>query len=223
MGSYDYNANSVVNFTMISCQMDNINDRSLWGVIGTNFCKNILLEDCILSRMDTHMGVSGSYTIRRCELGYMGLNAIGRGLLTVEDSTLHGRSLINLRSDYGSTWQGGLVIRNCRWKPNVGKVRGLYMLSASNDGMHNFGYACFMPEQITIDGLYLDDSGQGKDYQGMYFLANPDGKTNSKERPFPYMPCRKLTVKGFKSASGKPVHISTNAQMNESIEYIEEK
>jgi hypothetical protein len=44
-------------------------------------------------------------------LGYMGLNAIGRGLLTVEDSTLYGNTLVNFRSDYGSTWEGDLVIR----------------------------------------------------------------------------------------------------------------
>ncbi len=59
MGSYDYSVNSVVNFTMIGCRMEDINDRTRWGVIGTNFCKNIVLEDCTLSRMDTHMGVSG--------------------------------------------------------------------------------------------------------------------------------------------------------------------
>ena len=67
--------------------MNHICDRTRWGVIATNFCKNILLEDCTFSRMDTHMGVSGEYTIRRCTFGHMGLNAIGRGMLTVEDST----------------------------------------------------------------------------------------------------------------------------------------
>ena len=107
---------------MINCRMNHINDRTRWGVIGSNFCKNILLEDCTLSRMDTHMGVSGTYVIRRCTLGYMGLNAIGRGLLTVEDSTLYGNALINFRSDYGSTWEGDVVIRNCRWIPACGKT-----------------------------------------------------------------------------------------------------
>lgn len=69
MGSYDYTANNVVNFNMINCRMNHINDRTRWGVIATNFCKNILLEDCKLSRMDAHMGVSGTYVIRRCTLG----------------------------------------------------------------------------------------------------------------------------------------------------------
>ncbi|MCG8337919.1 MAG: hypothetical protein MJE63_25745, partial [Proteobacteria bacterium] len=228
MGSYDYIANDVVNFTMINCQMENINDRSLWGVIGTNFCKNILLEDCVLSRMDTHMGVSGTYTIRRCVLGYMGLNAVGRGLLTVEDSTLHGSSLINLRSDYGSTWQGDVVIRNCIWKPNAGQISRLYMLNARNDGMHDFGYDCFMPRAITIDGLYLDDSNHRHDYPGMYFFGNPDGRDPGKKdgesikQPFPYTLCKQLTIRGFKAVSGKRPHISTNVQINESVVFIEE-
>jgi len=60
MGTYDLSANEVVNFRLIGCRMDNICDGKLWGVIGTNFCKNILLEDCVLSRMDTHQGVSGT-------------------------------------------------------------------------------------------------------------------------------------------------------------------
>jgi len=92
---------------MVGCRMDNICDVTRWGVIATNFCKNILLENCTLSRMDTHQGVSGSYTICNCTLGHAGLNAIGRGTLTVENSTLKGRALISLRGDYGSTWGKG--------------------------------------------------------------------------------------------------------------------
>ena len=84
-GSYGYNAFLVVNFRMINFTMENIHDRSRWGVIATNFMKNILIEDCVLSRMDVHQGVSGDYIIRRTTLGYQGLIAIGRGRLIVED------------------------------------------------------------------------------------------------------------------------------------------
>ncbi|MBE0537235.1 MAG: hypothetical protein IH624_16350 [Phycisphaerae bacterium] len=225
MGSYDYSANSVVNFTMIGCRMENINDRTLWGVIGTNFCKNIVLEDCTLSRMDTHMGVSGKYVIRRCTLGYMGLNAIGRGVLTVEDSTLYGSSLINFRSDYGSTWEGDVVIRNCRWIPNAGHSSRPQMIHTSNDGMHDFGYPCFMPRDITIDGLFVDDSNHPKDYQGLYFFSDPDGGKEIKqaERPFPYQPCRTLRVGRLTTASGKPPRISPSADIDKSVHFIEVK
>lgn len=66
MGTYDIVANEIVNFTMTGVHMDNINEPTRWGVIGTNFCKNILLENCVLSRMDTHQGVAGTYTLRGC-------------------------------------------------------------------------------------------------------------------------------------------------------------
>ncbi|VGO19275.1 hypothetical protein [Pontiella sulfatireligans] len=218
MGSYDYSMNNVVNLRMIRCRMDHILDRSKWGVIGSNFCKNILLEDCELSRMDAHQGVSGSYTIRGCTLGHMGLNAIGRGLLTVEDSTLYGWNLVNFRSDYGSTWEGDLVIRNCRWIPARGAVVVPYMIGASNDGTHDFGYPCSMPRHITIDNLTVEDTNVPKDYEGMYFFANhdPGGKSNA-ARPFPYQLTKTITVRGLKTASGKKPRISPNATVRKSV------
>ncbi len=222
MGSYDYTANGVVNFTMINCQMDNIDDRTRWGVIGTNFCKNILLEDCTLNRMDTHMGVSGTYTIRRCTLGHAGLNAIGRGVLTVEESTLYGNSLINFRSDYGSTWEGDVVIRNCRWIPAYGRTCRPQMLSVRNDGEHDFGYPCSMPREITIDGLYVDDSHHPEDYQGMYLFCDP-GSSDPADSAFPYALCQKVTILGLTTASGKKPRISPNAQVEKSVVVVEEQ
>lgn len=220
MGSYDYSASGVVNFRMLNCRMNHFNDRTRWGVIGTNFCKNILLEDCTLSRMDTHMGVSGRYTIRRCTLGCMGLNAIGRGLLTVEDSTLYGDALISFRGDYGSTWEGDVVIRNCRWIPACGRTSTPQMIGARNDGMHDFGYACFMPREVTVDGLHVDDSNHPEDYQGMYLFCDPGG-AGPAERPFPYTWSRKVTVRGLTTSSGKKPRVSPNAQFEKGIVVVE--
>jgi hypothetical protein len=222
MGSYDIHANHVVNFQMVNCHMHHICDRSHWGVIATNFCKNILLENCTLSRMDTHMGVSGTYTIRGCKLGHMGLNAIGRGLLTVEDSTLYGNALVSFRGDYGSTWEGDLVIRNCHWIPACGDRWWPNLIAISNDGMHDFGYPCSMPSTITIDGLVVEDSNHPTDYQGLYFFSDPDTMHTGEEalppvadRPFPYAKCRQLTVRGLSTASGKQPQISPNPEIRQ--------
>jgi hypothetical protein len=219
MGSYDYNANNVVNFSMIGCRMNHINDRTRWGIIGSNFCKNILLEDCTLSRMDTHMGVSGGYTVRRCTLGWMGLNAIGRGNLTVEDSTFYGNALVSFRADYGSTWNGELFIRNCRWVPAGGQQCQPHLIAVKNDGKHDFGYPCSMPASVKIDGLFIDDSNHPTGYQGMYLFTDPedngdgDGAPNATP-PFPYAPCRTVTIRGLKTASGKKPRLSPNLQLN---------
>jgi hypothetical protein len=222
MGTYDVTANEVVNFTMIGCRMDNICDPTRWGVIGTNFCKNILLENCTLSRMDAHQGVSGTYTIRGCKLGHAGLNAIGRGTLTVENSTLNGRSLISLRSDYGSTWEGTVVIRNSRWIPACGAAVQPHLLAASNDGQHDFGYPCFMPREITIDGLVIEDRNVPKGYQGPFLFTDPDGaSTGGANRPFPYALTERVTIRNLTTASGKRIRTSADAEFNARVRVVE--
>ncbi len=223
MGTYDVSANEVVNFAMIGCRMDNICDSTRWGVIGTNFCKNILLENCTLSRMDTHQGVSGTYTIRGCTLGHAGLNAIGRGALVIENSTLNGRSLLSFRSDYGSTWEGSVVIRNCRWLPACGAAIQPHVISSSNDGTHDFGYPCFMPAEITIDGLYIDDSNHPKDYRGPYLFSDPDGPATITSRPFPYRLTERVTIRNLTTASGLKARVSPDAAFATRVQVIEAK
>ncbi len=222
MGTYDLSANEVVNFTMVGCRMDNICDPTRWGVIGTNFCKNILLENCVLSRMDTHQGVSGTYTLRGCTLGHAGLNAIGRGTLTVENSTLNGRSFISLRGDYGSTWEGAVVIRNSRWIPACGATVQPTLLSASNDGQHDFGYPCFMPREITIDGLVIDDRNVPKDYQGPYLFTDPDGASAPEaNRPFRYQLTEQVTLRNLTISSGRKLRKSPDPDFALRVRVIE--
>jgi hypothetical protein len=217
MGSYDLHANNIVNFSMIRCRMNHILDRTRWGVIGSNFCKNILLEDCVLSRMDTHMGVSGRYDIRNCVLGHMGLNAIGRGVLRIEGSTLHGPTLASFRGDYGSTWEGDVEIVNCRWTPSCGDRVWPHMFATTNDGTHDFGYPCFMPRSVTLDGVFIDDANTPPDYSGVYVFTNPDGQDRDGVMPaqsFPYRRNQEVTLRKVTTASGKEPQISPHAELN---------
>ncbi len=222
MGTYDVSADNVVNFRMQGCRMDNICDTTRWGVLATNFCKNILLENCTLSRMDTHQGVSGSYTLRGCTLGHAGLNAVGRGTLTVENCTLNGSSLVAFRGDYGSTWEGTLVIRNCRWLPGCGKPMQPYLIHAANDGMHDYGYPCSMPRQVFIDGLVIDDRNHPKEYQGPYLFADPDDRSKAvAARPFPYAKTEQVELRNLTTTSGIKPRISPNAAFNASVRLVE--
>lgn len=221
MGTYGYTANLVLDFRMVNCRMGNdIHDRSRWGVVGTNFMKNFLLENCVLSRVDVHMGVSGAYIIRGSTLGHAGLNAIGRGRLIVEDSTLHGRHLVSFRGDYGSTWDGEVLIRNSRWIPPGGKSSSFVMFGMQNDGTHDFGYPCSMPRLIRIDGLFVDDSDHSENYRGVTFFGDPIGTSRDK-RPFPYRLTERIEVNGFKIASGLPPRISDHPEVAKAITFVE--
>lgn len=218
MGTYGYLATEVVNFRMINCRSGDIHDRSRWGVTATNFMKNILVEDCELSRMDVHMGASGRYVIRRTTLGHAGLNAIGRGHLLVEDSTLHGSALIAFRSDYGSTWEGDVTVRRSRWIPPADQSR-LALFRMVNDGTHDFGYPCFMPRVIRLDRLLIDDSGRGDDYRGIAFFNDPIGPPRD-QRPFPYHLTERVEVSDLSTASGLPPRVSDNPVVARTIAVV---
>lgn len=214
MGTYGYHANLVVDFRMIGCRMGNdIQDRSRWGVVASNFMKNFLVEKCVLSRVDVHMGVSGSYIIRDSTLGHSGLNAIGRGHLLVENSTIHGRSFISFRSDYGSTWEGDVLIRNSRWAP-LGSVSSLFDMH--NDGSHDFGYPCHMPKVIRIENLTVEFPAGSK---GINFFGDPLGKART-ERPFPYRLTETIEVKGLKDNSGIEPKISDNPEIVKAVKWV---
>ncbi len=215
MGSYDISVNRALNVSFVNCsQTNDINDRRYWGILGSNYCKNLLYDNCTLSRFDAHMGVANA-TIRNSTLGHMGINAIGSGTFTVENTTIRGRSLINLRSDYGSTWQGEFIIRDCIFVPAGGRPTSASLISGSYSGQHDFGYTCYMPERITIENLHIDDSNHPEDYQGPAIFAkfNPNMTDDSYVEKFPYVRTREVILRNVTTASGKDLRLSDNPFM----------
>jgi hypothetical protein len=212
MGSYDLSLNRALNVSFVNCsQTNDINDVSYWGILGSNYCKNLLYDNCILSRFDAHMGVANA-TIRNSTLGHQGINAIGSGSFTVENCTIYGRNLINLRSDYGSTWQGEFLIRNCIFVPGNGKSMIVSLIGGSYSGQHDFGYTCYMPERITIENLQIDDSKNPVDYKGPSIFAdfNPDMTNDSYVEKYPYVITREVILSKVTITSGRTLKISDN-------------
>ncbi|MCE6988648.1 hypothetical protein [Dyadobacter sp. CY323] len=212
MGTYDLSVNRALNVSFVNCsQTNDINDSKYWGILGSNFSKNLLYDNCTLSRFDAHQGVANA-TIRNSTLGHMGINAIGSGLLLVENSTIRGRTFINLRSDYGSTWQGEVVIRNSVFVPANGKPISAALIGGSNSGQHDFGYTSYMPEKITIENLRINDSQHPENYQGPVIFANfnPQMRDGSYKEKFPYVKTKEVNMKNVTTASGKALRVSDN-------------
>jgi len=215
MGTYDISLSRALNVTFFGgSQTNDINDNSYWGLMGSNYCKNLILDSCVFSRFDAHMGVANA-TIRNSTLGHQGINAIGSGTFTVENSTINGRSLINLRSDYGSTWQGEVVIRNCIFVPAGGRPVSASLIGGSNSGQHNFGYTCYMPERIVIESLHIDDSNHPEGYEGPAIFANfnPKLTDGSYTEAFPYIRTKEVVLRNVTTESGKPLRVSDNPYM----------
>ena len=158
MGSYDIGGTCANNIYYKNCRQSNffypngmpsLNEVT-WGIMGSNYCKNITYDGCLLTRFDAHAGIYNGKVINS-EIIYLRLT--GGGKFTIKDSTIWGNEIISLRADYGCTWRGDVEIINCRLK-NIRTPVNLF--NARFYAHHNFGYQAYYPENILIDGLTLD-------------------------------------------------------------------
>ena len=214
MGSYDLGANTSIRVSFVNCrQTTDINNSAYWGLFGSNFCRDLLLDNCTISRFDAHMGV-GNATIRNSHLGYVGINAIGTGILLVENTTVEGSSLINLRSDYGCTWEGEFLIRNCVFRPRKSPKRPVRLINAWNRGLHDFGYACCMPRKVTLDGLKIEDAQATAAVEGPFLFADYNNQTtDTAEERFHYHPTEEVVLKDVTTTSGKTLQVCPNPHL----------
>lgn len=222
MGSYDLSVNRALNVSIVNCgQTNDINDKTYWGIMGSNYSKNLLYDSCTFSRFDAHMGVANA-TIRNSTLGHMGLNAIGSGVLTVENSTINGYSFINLRPDYGSTWQGEIFIRNCIFVPAGGRPITSSLIGGANSGQHDFGYTCYLPERITIENLRINDANHPEPYQGpaIFSNINPEMKDASYRELFPVVRPKEVILRNITTASGMKLRLSDNPIMFKDVKVV---
>lgn len=207
MGSYAFGAGSVVNLTLKNIKQNGIMDRTRWGLMGTNHCKDLYLDGCVMSRFDAHENVA-NLTIKNTVLGHQCFNAIGCGIMTVENVIAYGNSFLNLRSDYGSNWNGDIVFINNTWYPNAA-VASPTFIGSSNAGDHDFGFDCYQTRRIVIDKLYICDGGANAGYKGASlfniaqcnFSGAPD--YNDKTVAFPYVCPENIKITDVKTESGK--------------------
>ena len=168
MGTYDFSINSSNYVTLRNCnQTNDITDSAYWGVMGSNYCKNLTYDTCVFSRFDAHKGTHNA-TIINSQIGHQKLSIIGSGTLRVENTVVYGNSIAALRSDYGSTWEGDMIFKNVTLM-NTGTVT---LISGSWNN-HYFGYTCYLPANVYIDGITLA--------KGDFFYILPNYRTDVKE------------------------------------------
>lgn len=216
MGSYDIDLNAAIHVKLAHCRQTNdIMDKTYWGLIGTNFCRDLTLEDCAFSRFDAHCGVTNC-TLRRCRLGHQCLNAIGFGTFLVEDTEACGNAFVTLREDYGCTWQGDFILRNCTWQP-LGKGRSIF--HAHNDGTHHFGYACALPHRVVIDGLtIIENDAAAPDTPLSVFNNYPGADAPSPEnQQFPLQEPHSVHVRHVKTQ--RNIQLCENPQLMQGTEF----
>ena len=203
MGTYDIGAATAVNAKFINCnQTNDITNNDYWGIAGTNYCKNLVYDGCAFSRFDAHQGVLNA-TVINSVLGHHGIKLIGSGTALIENTMVLSDSFIDLREDYGSTWNGELIIRNCKFYPT-----GIsdHIINAENSEDHDFGYTCYLPQKIDIDGFYVHRIG----INYLFTKVNSKHNSDSYSAEYPVVPPQEITVKNFSSLILGELFVSKN-------------
>jgi len=210
MGSYDLGANSCVNIRWENIrQTIDIDNLAYWGLFTSNHCKNLTMERCNISRFDAHMGVE-NVTLKDCVFGHMGMRCVGFGRLYMENCEVHYNSFILLREDYGSSWDGEIIIKDCIHKPYFGSP-AITLIDGANNGDHDFGYACCLPQSIECHNLVIDDIGcEATDPCYLLGTFSRDAHASGLE---PYPIKGTLVLDNVRTTSTKPIGLSQNPDL----------
>ncbi len=161
MGSYEMHADYANNVTWRHSRISNFfePDGSVTekGYMATNYCKNLTFDNMTSCSFDAHCSLYNG-TIKNSTLEHV--NFIGGGTILYENVTIYtdGRkSAIVFRQDYGSTWNGnviinGLTLRTSTENKNLTLIRAEYV-------NHFFGYTCYLPETIEINNVKIVQYG----------------------------------------------------------------
>ena len=214
MGTYELSFNSANAVTVKnSKQTNDITDTAFWGVMGSNFCKNITYDGCVFSRFDAHQGTYNA-TIKNSEIGHQKLSVIGQGTLHVENTLFHSDTVVALRGDYGSTWKGDVVLKNITINNS-----GTPILINAGWNNHFFGYTCHLPERIVVDGIKLAN----KDYFYVLPKLAPDidkPTADGVENKNPVELTKEIVIKS--NPEGYACYVSVNTELFKDVKVITE-
>ncbi len=183
MGTYDliveYSIGSY--FDRVTQSKVPINDTAYWGMMASNYSRNMTFKSCSISRFDAHCGFWNADLID-CEIG-QSINVIGGGKLNIIRTKRYGVNFIALSNDYGATFEGEILIQDCDFLAERGYssdtkeggdkyVAGnlydaAYIIKADVKNytvdnrpeptedytLWDFGYKCYMPSKVIIDNL----------------------------------------------------------------------
>lgn len=164
-GTYDIGVYDAVDVRFINCTQSNFYNEGTnypstdktWYVMGSNFCKNITYDGCMLTRFDAHCGVYNA-TIKNSTISVLRLT--GGGHFYMENTTVVAVSdtkagFIELREDYGSTWRGTIELKDCTYVNAKATTNDTLALIRAVWVNHDFGYQTYLPN-IIIDNLMLE-------------------------------------------------------------------
>ncbi len=214
--NYDLIIENTANLEIEKVSCNHIQDSQRWGITGSNYTKDITYKNCVLNRIDAHSGVH-NLNILDCQLGIHGIMVQGSGELNITNTTSYARdSIVYLRDDYGSSWNGDINIKNCVFKgTKFPRIIHFKISYDKENQLHDYGYDLYLPN-LNIDGLTIEDNNIPSENNTIYIYNNNKyftGIENGEVRKNYILP-KNLTVQNYQTTTGRKLKLFSNQFYN---------
>ena len=135
------------------------------GLFGSNYCKNFYFENCYMTSMDAHCGLYNG-TIKNSTFEHM--NFIGEGKIILENVTVYADATggaIKLRDDYGSTWNGEVIVDGLDIRYSRDKYTAMDLFLAKYTDWW-FGFETYLPHTVKLNNVKITKYTQTTDALG---------------------------------------------------------
>ena len=180
-GTYDIAVERSVNVHFLNTHQyapNGLGDSRYWGIMTSNWTKDMTFENCSINRFDAHRSFWGARLIDT-DIGHT-INLVGGGELYMERvRKIVGSVFIQTRGDYGGTFRGNITLIDCTlegtntYRSNTGGVYNPaskagtgYVVSIGYDTDNEtgywdwfFGFPSYMPESITLKNFTTGCTG----------------------------------------------------------------
>ena len=165
-GTYDLNLYYANNTKFINCIQTNFFDKSTdflytpcetfpnmslcWGVFGSNYGKNLVFDGCKLTRFDAHCGV---FNAKMTNCTFSLIRLIGGGEFVLDNVDFYfggGGAVVQLREDYGATFNGTVVVKDSR----IHATQKFAGLVSGPTALWDNGYDLYFPN-VVVDNIKL--------------------------------------------------------------------
>lgn len=154
---------AVSNMRVLECFLGDYTDGS-WGATAFDWCSNLLFENCMIERIDSHYAHWGEYTVRNCVVNVV-TYGVGAGNITVENTTFIVESetrAVYHRDDIGGMFEGNIVVDGCRLKYSSGADQNNFVLLDCHHGQINTNSSISTQDvvgTVTLRNMVLDCMG----------------------------------------------------------------
>ncbi len=158
LGSYEFSGLNSINTTWENCVIKNFFNEdgtvTYKGMFGTNYMRNMYLRNCFLNSFDSH---SGAYNVTIEDSTFEHINFIGGGDIRLNNVTVYTpkyqKMAIQLREDYGSTWNGNLYMDNVTVRYSANDAPEYIDLVRAYYTNHYYGYTSYLPHNIYANNV----------------------------------------------------------------------